>query len=99
MSVGPGRDPLATKRSSYDAFAPAASDADNASDASAAFGAFMDVGNDEGGGWFYCAHHKRFVQLDPVFVCPSKADTGTVGVNRFPIWYGVPRHLSVDWPG
>ena len=111
MSVGPGRDPCVTEPSSISsisscsdaAFASAASHAAlivfNASAASDTFaGAGIDSG---GGGWFYCSHHKRLVQLDPTLICPSNGNAG-IGVRRCIslqnrlVWGGVLCFLSTS---
>ena len=91
IPVRPGCDPYATKLSpSCEAPTCAASDAaandsdvsavsdaaSDGADASAVSGASAG-GLDYGGGeWFYCVHHKRLVQQEPLFVCPSNTVSG-----------------------
>ena len=91
MPVRPGCDPYAPKRptSSEDPTCAASDAASNSSDVSAvsdaasdgadscaALGASANGLDYGGGGWFYCVHHGRLVQQDPLFVCPSIAIAG-----------------------
>ena len=77
MLVRPGCDPYAAACSPYE---PVTSDAPNAAsngpNASSASGASTDGIDHGGGGWYYCTHHKRLVQLGPTFSRPLSATAG-----------------------
>ena len=80
MSVAPGRDPCATEPSYVSSPSDAAFISTTPDAGSTALNASA-AADYRGGGWFYCSHHKRLVQLDPTFICPSNGKAGT-GIRR-----------------
>ena len=46
-------------------------------------------GGYERAGWFFCVPKNRFVQQDPILVCPDNALTGK---NRVVTYYGIVRN-------
>ncbi|CAN0242728.1 unnamed protein product, partial [Laminaria digitata] len=68
----------AANDSDVSAVSDAASDGADASAVSGASAGGLDYG---GGEWFYCVHHKRLVQQESLFVCPSNTVSGCSSVE------------------